>query len=75
MHMTGAVSKADVTFSVATNSSALSPRDFPPLQLQVESDQMQTDDRSQHSEELFVDEDTLRPRARAPSPWHSTLVP
>jgi len=36
---------------------------------------MQTDERSQHSEELFVDKDTLRPRARAPSPWHSTLVP
>jgi len=60
---------------VATNSSALSPRDFPPLQLQAESDQMQTDERSQHSEELFVDKDILRPRARAPSPWHSTLVP
>jgi len=29
----------------------------------------------QHSQELFVDKDTLRPRARAPSPWHSTLVP
>ena len=36
---------------------------------------MQTDERSQHSEELSVDKDTLRPRARAPSPWHSTLVP
>jgi len=67
---------------VATNSSAPSPRDFPPLQLmanpplpQVELDQMQTDERGQHGEELFVDEDTLRPLARAPSPWHSTLVP
>jgi len=67
---------------VATNSSTLSPRDLPPLQLkvnlpllQVEFDQMQTDERSQHSEELFLDKDTLRPRARAPSPWHSTLVP
>ena len=45
-----------------------------PLQ-QVELDQMQTDERSQHSEELSVDKDTLRPRARAPNPWHSTLVP
>jgi len=36
---------------------------------------MQTDERIQHSEEHFVDKDTLRPRARAPSPWHSTLVP
>jgi len=43
--------------------------------LQVELDQIQTDERSQHSEELFVDKDTLRRRARAPSPWHSTLVP
>ena len=67
---------------VATSSSALSSRDLPPLQLkvnlplqQVEPDQMQTDERSQHSEELSVDKDTLRPRARAPSPWHSTLVP
>jgi len=67
---------------VASNSSALSPRDLPPLQLkvnlplqQVEIDQMQTDERSQHSEELSVYKDTLRPRARAPSPWHSTLVP
>jgi len=67
--------------NVATNSSALSPRDLPPHQLkaniplrQVEIDQMQTDERSQHSEELSVDKDTLRPRARAPSPWHSTLV-
>jgi len=49
---------------VATNSSALSPRNFPPLQLkvnlplqQVELHQMQTDERSQHSEELFVDKD------------------
>ena len=49
---------------VATNSSALSPRDFPPLQLkvnlplqQVELHQMQTDERSQHSQELFVDKD------------------
>jgi len=67
---------------VATNSSALSPRDLPPLQLkanlplqQVELHQMQTDERNQHSEDLSVDKDTLRPRARAPSPWHSTLVP
>jgi len=67
---------------VATNSSALSLRDLPPLQLkvnlpllQVEFDRMQTDERSQHSEEPFVDKDTLRLRARAPSPWHSTLVP
>jgi len=72
-------SRCDV---VSTNSTALSPRDLPPLQLkvnltllQVEFDQMQTDERSQHSEKLFVDKDTLRPRARAPSPWHSTLVP
>ena len=36
---------------------------------------MQTDERSQHSEELSVDKEILRPRARAPSPWHSTLVP
>jgi len=36
---------------------------------------MQTDERSQRSEELSVDKDTLRPRACAPSPWHSTLVP
>jgi len=35
---------------------------------------MQTDEHSQHSQELFVDEDTLRSGARAPSPWHSTLV-
>jgi len=67
---------------VTTNSSVLSPRDLLPLQLkvnlplqQVELDQMQTDERSQHSEELSVDKDILRPRARAPSPWHSTLVP
>ena len=67
---------------VATNISAPSPRDLPPLQLkanlplqQVELDQMQTDERSQRSEELSVDKDTLRPRARAPSPWHSTLAP
>ena len=60
---------------VATNSSALSPRDLPPLQLKVnlpllqaESDQMQPDECSQHSEELFVDKDTLCPRARAPIP-------
>ena len=66
---------------VATNSSALSPRDLLPLQLkvnlpllQVEFDQIQTDERSQR-EELFVDKDTLRPRARAPSPWHSTHMP
>jgi len=65
-----------------SNGSALSPRDLPPLQLkvilplqQVELDQMQTDERSQHIEELSVDKATLRPRARAPSPWHSTLVP
>ena len=64
------------------NSSALSSRDLLHLQLkaklplqQVEPDQMQTDERSQHSEELFLDKDILRPRARAPSPWHSTLVP
>ena len=31
-------------------------------------------ERSQHSEELSVDKDTRLPRARAPSPWHSTLV-
>jgi len=67
---------------VATNSSALLPRDLLPLQLkvnlplqQVELDQMQTDERNQYSEELSVDKDTLRPRARALSPWHSTLVP
>ena len=67
---------------VTTNSSALSPRDLLPLQLkvnlplqQVELDQMQTDERSQRSEELSVDKDILRPRARAPSPWHSTLAP
>ena len=69
---------------VATNISAPSPRDLPPLQLkmnlplrQVELDQMQTDsdERSQHDEEPFADKDTLRPRARAPSPWRSTLVP
>ena len=67
---------------VTTNSSAPSPRDLLPLQLkanlplqQVELDQMQTDERSQHSEELSVDKDILRPRARAPSPWHSTLMP
>jgi len=72
-------SRCDV---VSTNSRALSPSDLPPLQLkvnlpllQVEFDQMQTDKRNQHSQELFVDKDTLRPRARAPSPWHSTLVP
>ena len=46
---------------VTTNSSALSPRDLLPLQLkvnlplqQVELDQMQTDERSQYSEELSV---------------------
>jgi len=73
------LSRCDI---VATNSSALSPRDLPPLQLkanlslqQVELDQLQTDERSQDSEELSVDKDTLRPHARAPSPWHSTLVP
>ena len=67
---------------ITTSSSALSPRDLLPLQLkvnlplqQVELDQMQTDKRSQHSEELSVDKDTRLPRARAPSPWHSTLVP
>jgi len=67
---------------VTTNSSALSPRDLLPLQLkanlplqQVELDQMKTNERSQHSEELSVDKDSLRPRARAPSPWHNTLVP
>jgi len=43
--------------------------------LQVELDQMQTDERSQHCEELFVDKDTLHPRARAPSASYSTLVP
>ena len=65
-----------------TNSSALPPRDLLPFQLkanlpleQVELDQMQTDERSQRSEELSVDKDTLLPRARAPSPWHSTVVP
>jgi len=67
---------------VTTNSSALSPRDLPPLQLkanlplqQVKLDQMQTDKHSKHSEELSVGTDILRPRARAPSPWHSTLAP
>jgi len=67
---------------VTTNSSVLSPCDLPPLPLKVnllllpiEFDQMQTDESSQQSEELFVDKDTLRPRAHAPSPWHSTLVP
>ena len=35
---------------------------------------MRTDERSQHSEELFVDKGTFRPRARAPSPWYITLV-
>jgi len=72
-------SRCDV---VATNSSGLSPRDRPPLQLkvnlpllQVEFDQMQTDERNQHSQELLVDKATLRPSAHAPSPWHSTLVP
>jgi len=67
---------------VATKSSALSPRDLPPLRLklnppllQVDLDQMQTDERSQHCEELFVDKDTLCSRARAPSPRHSRLVP
>jgi len=72
-------SRCDV---VATKSSALSPRDLPPPQpkanlplLQVEFDQMQTDERSQHSQGLFVDKDTLHPRARAPNPWHSALVP
>ena len=63
-----------------TNSSALPPRDLPPFQLKAnlplqQVDQMQTDERSQHSEELSVDKDILRPRVRAPSPWHSTLVP
>jgi len=43
--------------------------------LQVEFDRMQTVERSQYSQELFVDKDTLRPCARAPSPWHRTLVP
>jgi len=40
---------------------------IPPLQLkvnlpllQVEFDQIQTDERSQHSAELFIDKDTLR---------------
>ena len=49
------------------NAYALSPRDLLPLQLkvnlplqQVELDQMQTDERSQHSEELSVEKDTLR---------------
>jgi len=72
-------SRCDV---VATNSSAISLRDPLPLQLkvnlpllQVEFDQMQTDERSQHSQELFVEKNTLSPRARATSPWHSTLVP
>ena len=67
---------------VTTNSSALSPRDLPPLHLkanlplqQVKLDQMQTDEHNKHSEELSVDTDILRPRARAPSPWHSTIVP
>ena len=63
-------------------SSAPSPRNLLPLQLklnlpllQVELDQMLTDERGQHGEELFVDKDTLSPFACAPSPWHSTLVP
>jgi len=67
---------------VATNSSALSPRDLLPLQLkvdisllEVEFDPMQTDECSQQSEELFINKDIFRPRARAPSLWHSTLVP
>ena len=69
---------------VATNISAPSPRDLPPLQLkmnlplrQVELDQMQTDsdEHSQHGEEHFADKDTLSPRARAPSPWRIKLVP
>jgi len=63
-------------------SSAPSPRDLPPLQLkvnlpllQVELDQMHTEERGQHGEELFVYKDTLSPLACARSPWHSTLVP
>jgi len=36
---------------------------------------MQTDQRGQHGEELFVDKNNLSPLARAPGPWHSTLVP
>ena len=62
-----------------------SPRDLLPLQLkmnlplqQVELDQMMhtdSDERSQHGEEPCADKDTLSPRARAPSPWRSTLVP
>jgi len=36
---------------------------------------MQIDERGQHGEELFVDKDTLGPLARAPSTWHSSLVP
>jgi len=66
---------------VAANSSAPSPRDLPPLQLkvnlpllQIKLDQVQTDKRGQHGEELFVDKDTLSPLACAPSPWHSILV-
>ena len=65
-----------------SDQNALLTRDLPPLQLkvnlpllQVEFDQMQTDEHSQHSEELFVDKDSLSPRARSPSPWRSTLVP
>ena len=49
-------------------SSAPSPRDLPPLQLkvnlpllQVELDQMHTEERGQHGEELFVYKDTLSP--------------
>ena len=69
---------------IATNISAPSPRDLPPLQLkmnlplrQVELDQMQTDsdERSQHGEEPFADKYTLSPRARAPIPWRIKLVP
>ena len=81
MHVTGAVSKADVTLLQPT-VVPFHLVTLPPLQLkanlplqQVELDQMQTDERSQHSEELSVDKYTLRPCACAPSPWHSTLVP
>ena len=59
---------------VATNSSTLSPGDLPPLQLKanfpLQQVELETDERSQHIEELSVDKDTLRPGARAHSTWH-----
>jgi len=67
---------------VATNSSAPSPCDLPPVQLkailpllQIELEQMQIDERSPHGEERFVDKDTLSSLAHALSPRHSILVP